>query len=443
MPRTQISRRTMLRGMLGGAAVAVGLPMFEIFCNDHGDALAQGGGFPKRFGIFFWCNGNIPSRWTPAVTGPGWAVSEQLLPLASVQQHMTLISGMAVKTANTEAHGAGASGIFTGTSLYAGPQGNTFPGPSIDQLIADEIGTTTRFRSIETSCDAGGTHSYTGPYSGNPGETSPHALFERVFGAGFTAPGETPIVDPTIALRRSVLDAVMDDTARLRPKLGSADRLRLDQHLTGIRQLELQLAALEADPPSYAACTRPGEPLADGMYAPIEGRAQITELNAAFCDILAMTLACDQTRVFSHWLTRSVTDVLFQTVPDGHHRLTHDEPGDQPLVNEIVKQIMAKLAYMVDRFSQVPEGAGTLLDNMVLFATSDCSLGRQHRLDEYPILLAGTAGGKLRTNTHYRSPAAENTSKVLLSIMRALDINAASFGGDAGTSTDGLSGIEV
>lgn len=445
MPRTKLSRRTMLRGMLGGAAVGIGLPMFEIFCNDHGDALAQGGIFPKRFGLFFWGNGNIPSRWAPTTAGASWATNDQLIPLAGVEQYMTLVTGMAVKTENTEAHISGAAGIFTGSSVHNDGRGNTFAGPSFDQLIADEIGTTTRFRSIETSCDGGDTHSFTGPYSKNAAEVSPYRLFDRIFGAGFTAPGEAQVIDPTLALRRSVLDAVTGDASRLRPRLGNADRMRLDQHLDGIRQLELQLAALQAGPPDYAACVRPTAPFGDDvLLAPDAfGRPKLVELNRAFCDLLALAFACDQTRVASHWFTHSVTGALFQRAPDGHHRLTHDEPGDQPYVNDIVIQIMEQLAYMVERFSQVQEGAGTLLDNMVLLATSDCSLGRQHRLDDYPILLAGSGGGKLRTGMHYDSPSSENASMVNLAIMQALDIPAPSFGTEGGRAVDPLLSIMV
>lgn len=443
MARNKISRRALLRGMAGGAAVAVGLPLFDLFCNDHGDALAQGGSFPKRFGIFFWGNGNIPQFWTPTGEGFGtdWGLSSQLAPLAGVKQHLCVVSGMAVKTANTEAHSAGASGIFSGGSLYNNGQGNTFPAASIDQIIASKIKGPTRFPSIQTSCDGGDTHSYTGPYAKNPGETSPLALYNRIFGMGFTAPGETPIVDPSIPLRVSVLDAVADDATRLRQRLGTRDRQRLDQHLQSIRDIE---SALTAPPPTFAACLRPSMPAADASFAPIEGREQLVALNAAFTELIALALACDQTRVFGHWFTHSVTSALFQNVPDGHHRLTHDEQGDQPNVHEIVKQVVTQLAVLVNRLAQVEEGAGTLLDNSVVLATSDCSLGRQHRLDEYPLILAGTAGGRLKTDFHYRSPSLENASKVQFSIMQALGVaGVPAFGLDDGQVSSGLSGIEV
>lgn len=440
--RTQLGRRAMLRGMLGGVAVGVGLPMLEIFMNDEGKALADGSNFPKRFGIFFWGNGMIPSRWNPTTTGTGWEMTEQLEPLAALKSRITLVSGMGVKTANTEAHSSGASGIFTGASLLQTPQGTTLAGPSIDQLIAASIGGTTRFRSIETSCESNGSWSYRGPHNRNPAESSPRALFDRIFGDGFREPGEVVAVDPRLRQRRSVLTAVQEDALRLRRRLGSADRLRLDQHLAGVRALEAQIERLEAAPPNLEACARPDMPL--DAYPPIEGRAQLSAINRAITDIMVMALACDQTRVFSHWFTQSVSNVLFPLASDGFHQLTHDEPGDQPQVNEIVKLIMEEFAYLVSRLDAIEEGDGeTLLDHMTILCTSDCSLGRQHRLEEFPIILAGGASGRLRMGTHYRSPSTENTSHVLYSLATAMGLSLASFGEGNGRVTSGLPAIEL
>ena len=100
--------------------------------------------------------------------------------------------------------------------------------------------------------------SHNGPYNQNPVETS-IALFERIFGAGFRAPGDEAIIDPSIGLRRSVLDAVVGDTNRLQQRLGYADRIRMEQYLDGIRAIEFQLAKLEEDPPNLAACIKPNE----------------------------------------------------------------------------------------------------------------------------------------------------------------------------------------
>ena len=183
--------------------------------------------------------------------------------------------------------------------------------------------------------------SYNGPNSENPIEKSPHKMFERLFGAGFTLPGETPILDPRIGLRRSVLDAVGSDISRLQGQLGSADKQRLQAHLEAVRSLEKRLAKLEDDPPALAACKMPDEPAAE--YHDIEGRPQLFARNKAMAYLTAMALACDQTRVVSNWITHPVSNVLFPGATAGHHQLTHDEPGEQPEVHAIVVQCVEML----------------------------------------------------------------------------------------------------
>ena len=104
---------------------------------------------------------------------------------------------------------------------------------------------------------------------------------------------------------------------------------------------------------------------------------------------------------------------------------------------------MTQLAVLIERLGQVPEGAGTLLDNCAILATTDCSFGRQHALFEYPVLVFGGGCGSLRRGIHYRSTGNENTSKVLLTLLRTMGVQAADFGAEGGHVTDGLSAIEI
>ncbi len=440
MKKFKISRRMLLRGALGGAAVTIGLPWLEIFSDRH-YASALGTGMPKRFGLFFWGNGVLPLKWNPTGTGTDWTLSEQLAALAPVKDLVTVVSGMALKIQNLEPHTAGAAGILSGAPLYLQGEHRTFTSPSIDQVIAAEVGGYSRFRSLEFGAAPGDGQSYNGPDNRNPPESSPRALFDRIFGGGFSLPGEGGGPDPVLGVRRSVLDAVAADAARLNKRLGQTDKERLDQHLTGIRELERRIAYIEANPPDLEACAIPTAPQED--YPEINGRPQLAAKNRAMVDVMAMALACDQTRVFSNFFTYSVNNLLFPDAPSGHHQLTHDEPGAQPEVNKIVKQIVAEFGYMVEKFASIPEGDGTLLDNCIILGTTDCSFGRTHSFDDYPILLAGSAGGVLKQGIHYRSPSGENASKVLLSIVRAMDVLAADFGKEEGLVTDGLSDIEV
>ena len=440
-----LSRREILRGILGGAAVSVGLPPLEAMFNCSGTAYAAGGGLPVRFGLFFWGNGNLPERWTPTGEGTDWSLSEQLEPLGSVKDLITVVSGMNLHTDNIYPHTSGASGILTGCNLLAyedGRQDGTFAVPSIDQTIAGQIGGDTIYRSLETGAMPGTDgNSYNGPNNRNPPELSPMAFYERIFGASFREPGEEGIVDPTLALRRSVLDAVMGDIDKLNARVGMSDRARLEQHFTGIRELELRLARLQEDPPNLEACLRPESPASE--YPEVEGRHPVADIHRAMSDLLVMALACDQTRVFSHWFSDPLTNKLYPDATMGHHCLTHDEPGEQPEVNMVTRFIMGELAYMIEQLAAVDEGDETLLDHMVLLATSEHSRGQTHSFEEMPIVLAGGACGALRQGYHYRSYTGENASHVMLSLVRAMGINAPTFGVDAGEVSDGLSQIET
>jgi hypothetical protein len=429
----KLSRRTVLKGMLGGAAVGIALPQLEAHAA---------GAFPKRFGIWFWGNGMLPDRWVPTGEGTEWTLSEQLAPLASVKSEISVVSGMALKTGNSIPHGSGPAGILSGAPLIVRSGDDySFSAPSIDQTIANVIGRETRFRSIELGVRPEQGLSYNGPDSRNPPESAPRKLFDRIFGGGFTAPGEEPIIDPKLRLRRSVLDVVLGDAARLQGRLGAQDKLRLEQHLEGVRDLERRIQRLEENPPSLESCAVPPVPLDD--YPDLEGRPQLAEISRVMAGLTAMALACDQTRVFSCFFTAPVNNVLFSGLPEGHHRLTHDEPGDQPLVNRIVVAIITELAAFLEALKAVPEGEGTLLDNCAVLCTSDVSFGRTHSLDDYPIIIAGTAGGALKKGIHYRSPSGENASMVLLSLARAMDLPVSEFGIDAGRVDRGLGAIEA
>jgi hypothetical protein len=440
-----ISRRTILRGILGGAAVSVGLPPLEAMFNVSGNAYAAGGGFPLRFGLFFWGNGNLPDKWTPVDEGADWTLSEQLEPLAAVQDLITVVTGMRMHTDNLYPHTSGASGMLTGCNLLAfedGREDGTFGIPGVDQLVAAQIGGDTIYRSLETGVLPGTDgFSFNGPNNRNPPELSPHSFYERIFGASFREPGEEGVVDPTLTLRRSVLDAVMGDIDTLNAKVGMSDRARLDQHFTGLRELELRLARLQEDPPNLASCTRA---LAPAMEFPeVDGRQPIRAIHRAMSDLLVMAVACDQTRVFSHWFSDPLNNKLFPDATMGHHSLTHDEPGSQPQVNMVTQFIMGELAYLVEQLASIPEGEETVLDHMVLLATSETSKGLTHSFDEMPIVYAGNACGALRQGIHHRSYSGESTSHLILSLIRAVGVSTPTFGVDAGEVSDGLSAIEV
>lgn len=442
MPRLPaLSRRTLLRGMLAGSAVSVALPLLEAALNRNGTALASGDPFPRRFGLFYWGNGVLADGLVPTTEGPSWTPSPVLEPLAPMRDQITVVSGMKVYTGNTTPHISGPAGLLSGRPIV--PDGSeSFSGPSFDQVVASAIGGDTRFRSLEVGVQRSDlSFSFNAPHSINPPECSPVALYQRLFVDGFVAPGSGAQVDPRLALRRSVLSAVGDDVKRLQQRLGAADKARLEQHLEGVRGLEKQLEKLEQNPPSLAACLAPADPGPD--LADIEGRPQLSATCRAMGKLLAMALACDQTRVFSLWFSRPVSNLLYPSVNAGHHQLTHDEPDHQPQVLSIVQYILTELNAFLQEFSAITEGDGTLLDHSAILATTDCSYARAHSVENYPLLIAGTANGALRKGTHYHSVSNENTSKVMLSLARAVGLDMASYGLKDGEATEGLGAIEA
>ena len=147
------SRRGVLRGVLAGSAVTIGLPWLEIFAGRSARAESL---FPTRFGVWFWGNGNRPDQWLPTGEGQGdaWALSEQLAPLVNVKRKLNVITGMAVKVPNYIPHWSGAGGLLTGFDATGDEDDWTVQGPTIDQIIADRIGGDTSIPFISSSDNA-------------------------------------------------------------------------------------------------------------------------------------------------------------------------------------------------------------------------------------------------------------------------------------------------
>lgn len=436
----RVGRRAALKGLLGGATVALSLPFLESL-RPHGRASAQAlSAAPKRFMMYFWGNGSQPDRWLPSSEGPGWGSSPLLAPLSPLRQDLSIISGMEVKVGNIEAHISGPAGFFTGKqAIVKGGGGWTFQGPTIDQQLASLIGGETLYRSLEVGVEPGVRGmSLNGPDSLNPPESDPLALYERLFGPTFREPGQVN-ADPKLGLRRSVLDAVLGDLNGLMGKLGRLDQMRLEQHSAAVRDLELRLARLEEAPATRASCARPEPP---SQVELLDGRVQMLPRAQLMADLSVMAVACDLTRVLSFWYCDPLSNLLHLNATSGHHQLTHDEPGEQPQVTEIILGAHKSLAYLIEQLRALPEGEGSLLDHCALLATSDVSEGKTHQIDEYPIILAGRAGGALRVGEHYRSLTKENTSHLALSIVRALDVPIASYGEGEAYVDEGLSAVE-
>src|SRR6185312_1997128 len=255
---TKISRRRVLRGMLGGAAISVGLPLLDCFLDNNGTALADGAPLPVCFGTWFASMGWTPTFWEPQVVGPMGskpAMKPLLKVLEPFQQKINLFSGMQafLDGRPMATHETGAQICTTGSI----PVGNDLDVPSIDQLVANTIGTRTRFRSLEVSFEGvPSSWSRRSSTSINASEVSPLALYRRIFGPEFADPNSDKFTpDPEVMLDRSVLSTVTDQRASLARQLGTADRARLDEYFTSIREIEHELDVQLQKPMPMVACT--------------------------------------------------------------------------------------------------------------------------------------------------------------------------------------------
>ncbi len=429
----RLSRRAMLRGL--GAVVA--LPTLEVMLNSHGTAFAAGDPLPRRMGLWFFGNGVVLPKWVPSVTGGSWQLSDALASLSKVKDYVNVVSGCDIKIPDARVHHTGCSAMLAGAPFIGLPgsgefEGSKFGGPSIDQIAADIIGKTT-FPSLQLAVTKRATPwegptlqymSHRGPDSPLPAETSPVKLYNRLFGS-FSAPKD----DPTAAVRASVLDAVKDDAKRLQQRLGANDRRRVDAHLNAISELRQQLMAL---PPS--ACTPPAAVTETNRDQ--NGAEPMEAVNKAMADLLAIAWACDLNRVATFQFSGSVGDCAYPMlgIPDNQHHITHDN-GRKDEVHECVKFYVKNFAYLLERLQATPDGTGNLLDNSVMMMTTDVAEGWSHSIDDMPILLAGRAGGALKSGIHYRSTNGRNTSDVLLTVMQAAGTGVSSVGANQGLST--------
>jgi hypothetical protein len=427
---TKLSRRTILRGAVKGAAVSVALPYLDIFLDTNGEALAATGQrLPLRFGTWIWGCGFIPERWIPKTEGKNYEMPADLQPLAAYRDQMAIFSGYDVKldgVAN-KPHQTGNFGLRTGIPV----PGESAAAPTIDVLISDQIGKGSRFRSLELSASGiERSYSFRGAGSPNPSETSPLILYQRIFGEGFQDPNSTNFTaDPRIMVRQSVLSAVTEDRQKLVRTLGAADRARLDEYFTSLRQLEQQLE-LQLQPPARVEnFKKPESPPKTVIDADID---HVMANHKLMAGLLAQALACNQTRVFNMLFSDTASNLRRSASSDTHHTLTHEEPvnpklGYQENVAWFAEKSMVAFKDFVDALASIKEGDGTLLDNTLLFAHSDCSIAKSHAVEGIPMMIVGKAQGRIRTGFH-KAGLADPASRVGLSIQQAMGLQVEKWG---------------
>jgi len=395
--------------MVGGAAVSVGIPTLDCFLDGNGKAYADTGArLPIRFGTYFWGLGltDTPagSRWVPKTKGRDFDITPELISLIPVKDKISVCSGFRVigDGRPNAVHWSGHASILSGIApLRAGQM----DGPSFDTSIADAIGVGTRFKSIEVSAN-GKPVSYstrTGRSFATP-EPTPFALYQRLFGQGFQDPNSpTWQPDPSIMLNQSVLSGVTEQRRALFAQVGKSDQVKLDQYFTSLREMENQLAIQLQRPAKAEACSIPSA-LKD---LPMKS-ASVDVINAnskAMARLLAMAMACNQTKVFNFVHTPGQSETYIAGDSKIYHQYTHDEPTDATLgyqinTSKLAGLVMQALGDFLIEMNAIKEGAGTLLDNMVVMAFSDTGYAKIHSIENIPMIIAGGAGGKHKGGQH-------------------------------------------
>jgi hypothetical protein len=431
------NRRSFLRGMLSGSAVCVGLPLLDHFLNANGSAFADGTKLPIRFGTYFWGLGltDTPSggtRWVPNKTGHGYEIMPELESLKTVKDKVSVFSGFrAISDGRANlVHWSGHASILSG---IAPATAGRFDGPSFDTRVADAIGTSTRFKMIDIDASMSRQPVSYSTRTGNgfsTPETTPLALYTRLFGAGFQDPNsDNWKPDPSIMLRQSVLSAVKDQRQALMSGVGKSDQVKLDQYFSSLRDMENQLAIQLQKPEHCEACAAPTAPKETPRSATVDAVRNNTRQLAR---LLAMGLACNQTRVFNFVHTPGISETYLAGQSKIYHQITHDEPTDatlgyQPETSKLAGLVMQALGDFLIELDSLKEGENTVLDNSLIMAFSDTGYAKIHSIENIPMFLAGRAGGRHKAGQHIHS-SGESVTRVSLTAQQLVGVPAGEFG---------------
>ncbi len=417
----RIGRRTFLHS---AALAAVAGPLLATL---RGDSYAGGARVARRLVVFFTPNGTVHRHWRPAASGATFSfpAGSILEPLTAVKRHVAVLDG--VDFLNASNHEGGMAAMLTGGGGASSPS----MGLSVDQFVARRVGMSSRLPSLElgvqTSAWGGNTQtrmSYAGPGMFVPPDDEPASVYRRLFGAMTPQPG---MLDAMMARRRSVLDLVRGELRDLQGRVGADERRKLEAHLDALRRVETSLTGPSTATPS--SCAPPAVMALDHRAndnLPRIGRTQM--------ELLLAALTCGATKVASLQWTHTVAPQVFTWLGlrEGHHALSHMADGNAAGVRDFVtaeRWFAEQFAWLVARMAETPEpgGAGTLLEHSLVVWCKEMGDGRLHDCVSVPFVLAGGAGGRLRTDRYLRYDHAPH-QRLLVSVCHAMGVDVPAFG---------------
>ena len=448
--RTHLPRLTFLRGL--GASIA--LPLLDSMVpalTAQSRTAARG---TRRLAVVYVPNGMNMAQWKPKADGADFELPSILKPLESHRSRVLVLTGMSNLQADPLPgeglgdHSRAQSVFLTGVHPKKTEGADIRAGISMDQIVARETGKETELASLELaledvdlvggcedgySCAYAGTIAWRSPTQPLPMTAQPRAVFERLFGAGDSLDREARLA--RIQMDRSILDMVSDELKQLQRTLGPDDRVKVSDYLESVRDLErrIQRAEEQSGRGGLPETERPqGVPELFGDYAKL------------MFDLNVLAFQADLTRVSTFLMGREKDGRTYAEigVPDPHHPVSHHQ--NRPEMLEKLRKIntfhMELFAYFVEKMARTPDGDGSLLDHALLMHGAGMSNSDTHYHHDLPILLAGTAGGRVKSGRHVALASETPLANLHLTILDKMGVAVEKFG-DSNGKIDLLSGV--
>ena len=452
-----LPRRTFLRGL--GATVA--LPLLDAMVPAFSATVKSAAKPICRMGFIYVPNGvamnDSLNYWTPKGSGAGFDFSPILAPLVPHRDRLTIVSGLAQKQGESLGDGNGEHTRACATWL-AGVHPKKTEGSDIrltttaDQIAAAHLGKETVLPSMEMiaseidlvlggQCEAGyscaymNTVSWQSPTTPLPVENNPSVVFDRLFGEG-GSPDER--LD-RMKRKRSLLDRVNSDLARLQRSLGPSDRLRISEYLDAVREVERRIQMAE-EQNSNSTLPVPNRPI--GIPSQYDDHLRL------LYDLQWLAYQGDLTRVFSLMYGRELNSRSYPEIgiSEPHHGLSHH--GDRPEQIEKFSRLntyqVQLFAYFLDKLRSTPDGDGNLLDHTILLYGGAMSNPNVHLHVNLPLVVAGGGAGTLKGGRHLTFDPAKNVpmTNLLVSLLHKAGVTVDKLGDSTGRiDMDTLSGL--
>jgi hypothetical protein len=392
-------------------------------------AKTPAGAPPKRFAFIGFPHGAIMDRWSPKETGADFTMSPILKPLEPFRKHLTIVSGLRNKPAETpEPHAYIEQGWLTAVKPWDfGKEGPDY-GVSADQIAVRYVGQDTRLPSLELTTSQGSARiAWRTPTQPLPQEGNPRAIFQKLFGQGDTAEERAQILAET----GSILDRVQGEARRLQASIGAQDRNVVGDYLDSVREIERRVQMAEK-----ASTTDLSIP-----EAPIGTPNDITEYFKLMFDLMALAFQADVTRVMTMSMDHEASMRTYTNlgISEGFHPLSHhgNNPEKMDKLVKIQNYHTQVFAQFVKKLESTKEADGTVLDHATILFGSDMSNSDKHNNDPLPSAILGHANGKIKGGQHLKYPQDSRHGDLLLTLLQRNEIPVKSIG-DSG---DGLSEV--